>query len=95
MFFVLTCGKLKTMSPTSGKGISRMLTRSIRRLPKVHGRQGRKIKGRFPRPDQRADDAIGKENVTELGNSVRSKGKRPLMRRPLLARCLQTKKCGE
>ena len=25
---------------TSRKGISRMLTRSIRRLPKVHGRQG-------------------------------------------------------
>src|SRR5271166_6127564 len=36
-FLFLTCGKLKTMSATSGKGISRIPTRSIRRLPKEHG----------------------------------------------------------
>src|SRR5271157_2103726 len=37
MFLFLTCGKLKTMSPTSRKDISRIPTRSIRRLPKEHG----------------------------------------------------------
>jgi hypothetical protein len=37
MFFIFDLRELKTMSATSGKGISRIPTRSIRRLPKEHG----------------------------------------------------------